>query len=299
MTIKKRLFDMEIDEISLVDNGANQHASIVISKALDSEEAPMSVSPDVLYDAEGDLVEYDLEDGDVVYDDEGNEYVFVVENEDEDEQTSQESDEDEGEYEYAEPQYEYGKSEEFKPGVPKKKKGKKGVPSEEGEEVTTSKSLGDIVLEELSKAANEDQRSEVIAKAMHEVEIAKAAAEEAWERVAKQEDAMLTDAFISKAAEYNLPVDPVEFGQILKAASTVLSSQQLDTLDQLFSSVGDVLYDEIGYVGDTDNASVLDVVNGYVGELIGKADASPEQLQAAIFENNPDAYDAYLQENWR
>lgn len=166
----------------------------------------------------------------------------------------------------------------------------------EPEYAEVGKSLGQAVLEELSKAASEDEREYIIAKAMDEVEVAKAAASEAWQRVAKQEDAMLEQAFIAKAAEYNLPVDPVVLGPILKAASTVLSGPQLDLLDELFSGVGEVLYEEIGYVGDTDNASVIDVVNGYVGEYVGKSDASAEMITTAIFDSNPEAYDAYLAE---
>lgn len=333
MSVRKRLFDMEIDEISLVDRGANQHAAIVISKADGFEEDGMPAEIDVLYDSDGDLVDYELEHGDVVYDEQGNQYVYVIEDDDED-----------GDY------GEYGKSEDFskeKTGIkwihdiPQQAKWAHSYANEQGKKAVSSikahpkeygigtavgagttaaaatagskignknkkkeapmepakKSLGDVVLEELSKAASEDERSEIIAKAMEEVEIAKEQANEAWGRVAEQEDAMLESAFISKAAEYNLPVNPIDFGQILKAASTVLDYEQLDLLDQLFSSVGEALYEEIGYVGDTDNTSVMDVVNGYVGDIIGKSDATPEMIQSAVFEANPDAYDAYLAEN--
>lgn len=158
------------------------------------------------------------------------------------------------------------------------------------------KNLGDVVMEELSKAASEDERSEIIAKAMDEVEIAKADAADAWERVRKQDDAMLASEFISKAAEFNLPVDPVELGLILKSASVVLDEDQLDLLEALFNGIGEVLYEEIGYQGDTDNVSVMDVVDSYADQYVSKGDVSAEQVSTAIFDMNPDAYDAYLAE---
>lgn len=327
---RKRLHDMDIDEISLVDAGANQHAAIVFSKARSPEEDYMSD----FYDAYGNVVE-DVDLGDVVYDAEGNEYEIVMED-----------DLYEGDDYYDEDYDEFGKAfnpiqsaknfgRGFKrrkdfyknPGGPEGGLGRAGEAGRQfGEAVNMygkrtaigtglvaggaaagygagrfQKSLSDVVMEELSKAASEDERSYVISKAMEEVEIAKAAAAEAWDRVAEQEDAQLEYAFISKAAEYNLPVDPGVLGQILKSASTVLSGDQLDVLDALFTGIGDTLYEELGYVGDTDNASVLDVVDSYVGDLVSKSGQySPEMLTTAVFDSNPDAYDAYLAEqNWR
>jgi hypothetical protein len=346
---RKKLFDMEIDEISVVDRGANQHAAIVFSKADGSEEDSM---PDIdLYDQYGNPVD-ELEIGDFVYDEDGNEYQFV--------------EQDEGEYEGDMEYADYGKSadyesvEKFNPiqslggfrrGFKQGRKhgkapfltdqekrnlmaegmsrsGRAGLAAGAGaaqygkpaalvggtaaglgggaaayghsRKNRFEKSLGDVVLEELAKADTESERNEIIAKAMQETEIAKAQAAEAWEMVAKAEDQRLEDAFISKAAEYNLPVDPVEFGRILKAASTALDAKQLDLLDGLFNSIGEMLYEEHGYVGDTDNTSVMDAVNSVIGENIGKSDFSPEELSTAVFETNPEAYDQYLAEqNWR
>ena len=340
----KHLYDMEIDEISLVDRGANQHAAIVFSKALGSEEDAMPEND--LYDSFGEAVE-EVEVGDIVYDSSGNEYVIDY-------------DDDEDDGAHAESEYEgVGKSgmvvrgisrpmfaaslhstnalKGYKSGAAWRKGGayltddvkratagaadsKMGRAGQKlgfyrnralagvagagvlagGGAYALNKSLGDVVMEELSKAATDEDREYIIAKAMDEVEIAKNAAYEAWERVAQQDDAMLAEAFISKASEFNLPVDPVDFGLILKAASTVLDADQLDLLEQLFTGVGEVLYDEIGYQGDTDNVSVMDMVDSYVGDYVGKADASHEMISTAVFEMNPEAYDAYLSEqNWR
>jgi hypothetical protein len=70
----KRLFDLDIDEVSLVDRAANQHAVITFTKRADPEEDPMPG----FYDSDGDLVdEVELDTGDVVYDEDGNEFVFL------------------------------------------------------------------------------------------------------------------------------------------------------------------------------------------------------------------------------
>ena len=163
------------------------------------------------------------------------------------------------------------------------------------------KSLGDAVLEELSKAASEDERSEIIAAAMQEVEIAKAQAEQAMAYAEQAQDEQLEIAFISKAAEYNLPVSPEVLGPILKSASAVLSDEQLDVLDQLFSGIGEYLYEELGVVGDTDNDDVYSQVDLAARELVGKADGSisTEQATTMMFETNPAAYEQYLAENGR
>jgi hypothetical protein len=162
-----------------------------------------------------------------------------------------------------------------------------------------SKSLGDEVLEELSKAMGDSERDEIIAKAMDVVEVYKSQTEAMAEQLESMEEERVTEAFISKAAEYNLPVSPAVLGPILKAAATVLTDEQLDVLDGLFNAVGDALYDEIGYVGDTDNVSVLDQVDAVASELVGKSDMSSAEAMVAAFEANPAAYEAYLLENGR
>lgn len=73
----RRLFDMDVDEISTVDRAANQHAAIAFSKRAGAEEVTMPID---LYDADGvEVFEDELESGDVVYSDEGDEFVYVAE----------------------------------------------------------------------------------------------------------------------------------------------------------------------------------------------------------------------------
>jgi hypothetical protein len=72
MSIVKKLTDMEIDEISLVDRPANQHAKVLISKRDNYQEGTV---PEI-YNEEGlPLDEADLTDGDIVFDEEGNPFV--------------------------------------------------------------------------------------------------------------------------------------------------------------------------------------------------------------------------------
>jgi hypothetical protein len=70
----KRLFDLDFDEISLVDRSANQHADVAIAKR--DEGTSMTV----LMDAEGYVVDAaELEPGDVVYDAESGEELVACE----------------------------------------------------------------------------------------------------------------------------------------------------------------------------------------------------------------------------
>lgn len=309
---KNKLFDLDIDEVSVVDRPANQHGLIAFAKAAGAgEDQTQEVRmPDEIFDADGNGVDQDeLEHGDVVYDADGNEYVFVLEDEDVEER---------------EPEM-VGKAALSGPGAAaaglglgarqagrrtadwakNNKKalwaGAAGASAGGAGYVAgrTSKSLGDQVLEELSKAVGDADRDGVIAKAMDVVEVYKAQTEQMAAQLEAMEDERVTEAFISKAAEYNLPVAPGVLGPILKAAATVLTTEQLDVLDELFNSVGDTLYQEIGYVGDTDNVSVLDQVSAYAGELVGKSDMTSAEALVAAFDANPAAYDAYIAENGR
>ena len=71
----KRVSDIEIDEVSLVDKPANQHAEIAIAKRATEEETVPEI-----YNEDGAAVEMDdLQFGDVVFDEEGNAFEVVPE----------------------------------------------------------------------------------------------------------------------------------------------------------------------------------------------------------------------------
>jgi len=324
---------MDIDEVSLVDRAANQLANIAFSKAANQEDdMPEQME---LFDEDGFPVDIDnLEINDVVYDADGNAGVIVPDDEDTDAEEGVEVDDEQPELvgKAALPgvarrfgqglKAGYGG---WKPGANTGRAGRVGanlgrnrfayagaatVPpaaatvygvNRKKNEGEMSKSLGDVVLEELSKAASEDERSEIIAAALEEVEIAKSEAAQAIAYAQQAQDQQLEMAFISKAAEYNLPVAPEVLGPILKSASTVLTDEQLDVLDQLFAGIGEYLYEELGVVGDTDNEDVYSQVDLAARELVGKSDGSlsAEQATVMMFENNPAAYEQYLAENGR
>ena len=354
----RKLYDMDIDEISLVKRSANKHATIAFSKSVAPE-----VDMTVLFDTDGYSVdEEELVDGELVYDESGNEYEF--------------SDGSDGDIDKAW----YNPKDVYRAGASKLARRKAARAQDLGDMSgpkgqTTSRnpnkwrnplgdttrgdairggrtfsqrvddavargkfqggravnamkehpyrtaagagvlgvgagaggyaltksddsySLGDAVLEELSKSAGDDERDLVIAAAVEEAEFAKNMALEAQADADYERDIRVTEAFIAKAAGYNVPVDPEILGPILKNAAESLSDDELDVLDALFESVGDTLYSEIGVVGGGDNSSIMDNVDAASMELIGKSDMSQEAVTSAVFEANPEAYEQYLSEN--
>lgn len=75
-----KLVDMELDEISLVKKGANQHSVVSIAKSLHSEEEEMG---NLFYEDGSEVDENDLAVGDVVFDEDGQGYeVTPVDDED-------------------------------------------------------------------------------------------------------------------------------------------------------------------------------------------------------------------------
>lgn len=299
-----KLVDLDIDEVSLVDRSANQHSLVSFSKSLASgvvtnPEESMSVDFAVFNELGEEVDTDDLEHGDVVFDSNGEEFVMVA-------------DEPEAE--------DVGKADLLRTArVMGKRKGRQAAGSfanasplarygtaagagalagagVAGGVGSMRKSLSEGILEDFSKAVTERDREEIIAKAMDEVSKAQEIASEALAYAESEHDARMEEAFISKAAEYNLPVSPEVFGPILKSLAYALDEDQLEILDAIFNAVGDALYNEIGYVGESSNSSVLDQVDALAGEYVGKSDLSHAQAVTAMFEANPSAYDAYISE---
>jgi hypothetical protein len=300
-------------------------------------EEPMA--DDVLvFDEAGQEVAVDeLEHGDTVFDSEGNEYVFVEDGDDDDVEKAfavgalgEATRAGSALEHFAGAPKKFGAKEQFAHGFKTKFKGNPGSQSmayNMGSNIGRnkkkyaaaagitggatlaggalmardkySKSLGDSIIEELSKAVTDADRDEVIAKALNEVEVYKAQAAEALAWAEQEHDTRVTEAFISKAAEYNLPVSPEVLGPILKAVAEVLTEEELDVIDEIFNAVGDALYEEIGYIGESSNSSVMDQVDAMANEYVGKSDFSHAQMTTAMFSENPSAYDAYISEMGR
>jgi hypothetical protein len=262
MPRRNNLTDMEIDEISTVDKTANQFSRFVIAKrAPEEEEMPQ------IYDQEGSpLTEDDLEFGDVVFDEDGQAYEYV---------------EDTGEYEYEDENQgelvETGKSAFFQP--PAHQAG----------------SFSAQVMEELSKAFSDDDRDAIIAKALGRVdELEQAQAHS--ELIAKSErDLRLTREYVSKAAEYNLPVSPDELGPVLYRMAETMSYDDCAVIAKCLETAGAIIFEEVGYQGGGDNADIYSQVEAHAHDVFGKAeDFNPATAVNKVFDMNPDAYDEYL-----
>lgn len=91
----KRLSSLDIDEVSLVDTPANQYGLVAIAKS--HQEDGMAGE---LYDESMELIPEDavLQEGDLVYDEQGNEYEVQFEDDDDDESAGDFEDEYEPEY---------------------------------------------------------------------------------------------------------------------------------------------------------------------------------------------------------
>lgn len=264
--IRNNLTDMEIDEISTVDKAANQHSRFVIAKrAPEEEEMPQ------LYNQEGQpLNEQDLEFGDIVYDDQGQAYEYVEDTGDAPEDKAEEKDKELAAV---------GKSAFFE--KPETSNGPSGF--------TQS------VLEELSKAFSDADRDKVIAKALGRVEELEKAQNKALEIAKAERDLRLTREYISKAAEYNLPVDPKELGPVLYRMAETMSYEDCAVIAKCLETAGTILFEEAGYQGGGDNSDVYSQVTLAAQEQFGKSESyDPVHAINSVFDMNPDAYDEYL-----
>lgn len=258
MTQKKnRLTDMEYDEISTVDKGANADAMFVIAKRAPEEELMPEFD---IYNEAGELLSEDsLEDGQIVYDKDGTAYQYTLEAEEAVEEPELAS---------------VGKSAFFE-----EKKPEGGFSAE--------------VLAELSKAFSDGDRDAVIAKALGRVEeVEKALAKQA--EIAKAErDLRLTREYVAKAAEYNVPVDPQELGPVLYRMAETMSYEDCAVIAKCLETAGEMLFQEVGYKGAGDNAdpmAVIESLNSGVAKSAGSDAPSLEEL----LDTNPAAYDEYL-----
>ena len=287
----KRLFDLEIDEISLVDRSANQHADVAIAKR---DEGNMTT----LMDADGYAVdEAELEVGDFVYDAESGEEFEVVEDTDENNEPD-----------------EVGKSAPGEiPGLMRAagfaSKNKRALQVGGGAAVfgagraskgSVNKSLGASVYEELSKSLGNDARDTVISKALQdaqdEVVQARAEAQEAREISKSLQDQRELEEYVDIAKSYGLPGDPVDIGIVMKSAADSMPAEHVEYLHNLLGSVGEQLFLEQGSGLGMQDSSVMSQVEAMAQTAVGKADVSEAQAVVELFASNEDAYDAYLAE---
>lgn len=297
------LSGLEIDEVSTVRRDANGHAKIAFAKSADEETA-------VGYtDENGQEIDVDdLQIGDVFYDAEGAEYVV-------------EEDDGDAEGEVGKGVSQFG-AKAFAPGTTVGGLGRKAkMPFKPGTSLDkkkmalgaagagavgagaygaskVGKSFAETVLEDISKAASERDRNIILSKALGRIEEVEARNEEIAKAYEAERDARLTDAWIAKSAEYNLPISPEVLGPIMKSLEVgeALSEEEFVALEGVLKSVGEMLFSEIGAVGESADASVMRQVDALVDGLVEKSgEFSREEATVAFFEANPDAYDAYIQ----
>lgn len=162
-----------------------------------------------------------------------------------------------------------------------------------------SKSLGEQVLTDLSKALTDGDRDQVISKMADRLSEAEEVAKAAQEHAAFLQDQAEFAQYVDIAKSFELPVDPEDLGSILQEVSKVLSNEQLETLERIFNTAAAAIsFDEEGSQG---YSPTMDYVEGAAMELVGKSagEISPEQATTALYSANDDAYLAYLSENQR
>lgn len=161
-------------------------------------------------------------------------------------------------------------------------------------------------LQELAKNLEDEDTREAVNKALEAVSKAEARAEEA-ETIAKAErDHRLTQEYIAKAKTYvNLPVDPSEFGPVLKRLHETMPDEDVELLTKALSSSNELvastgIFSEIGKQGGAGGYEVISKVDAKAKEMVEKStDMTLEQARAKVLEDSPDLYDEYLQENDR
>lgn len=162
-----------------------------------------------------------------------------------------------------------------------------------------AKSFSEEVMEELSKAYSDEERDTVLSKAFAEVEGYQQQAYEAVSIAKAERDLRLTNEYIAKAAEYNVPVDASELGPVLYRMTEAMSYEDCSVIAKCLEASGAMIFDEVGFLGGGDNVDVLDAVDAQAQELIGKSADSTEAAWSQVFEQNPAAYDEYLAQSRR
>jgi hypothetical protein len=268
--VVQRVTDMEIDEVSMVDRAACPPAAIVFSKRADQEEAMPDYS-----DADGNPLDLSqFEEGTILEDADGNQYEVSFGDED---------DEDD-----------YDDSVEYDDELVSVGKSAFGYPVDDGAIAS--------VREALSKAVSEDERSAVLSKAFTDLskraEMAEARLAYSEEIAKSERDLRLQREYISKAAEYNVPIAPDELGPVLMRATEALSYEDCAVIHKALCAAGEMLYTEAGFDGmGVEDDDPMEQVNAFLDEQVSKSGGgSRETAMTEFFDNNPGAYDVLRSE---
>ena len=112
-------------------------------------------------------------------------------------------------------------------------------------------------MEELSKAFSDEDRDAGDRQGAGSGRGARGQARSESPEVAKAErDLRLTREYVSKAAEYNLPVDPTELGPVLYRMAETMSYDDCAVIAKCLETAGSILFEEVGYQGGGDNDDI-------------------------------------------
>jgi len=258
-----KLSDLEIDEVSLVYKGANPHAKVTIAKSVDGEQEDEVE----IFDNEGNPIDVDaLEFGDVVFDEDGNPFQFVEE-----------------EVEELEPEP-VGKA----------------FSAPRTREVSKSGgyTLADQVKVELSKALSDEDRDNVISKALGRMEELEEIAKSAAILADEEREARVLGEYREIAKSYNLPVEDDELARVMKNVNENLPQEDAEIIAKCFAMASDALFAEEGAIGGGDNSDIMNHVNAFAQDQVAKSgDLSAVDATIEAFSANPELYDRYLQES--
>lgn len=164
------------------------------------------------------------------------------------------------------------------------------------------KSYGDEILEELSKAYTGSGRDEVIAKFADNLEEISKRNDQLEDMVTAMLEQNDQRDYVELAKSYDIPGSAEGIGGLLFRAAQVLPEEDVEALDQLFSSIGYVgksdssssFFDQLGFDGRVED-DVMAQVYAAAGDIVTKGDGSlsPEAATTALFSANPAAYDQY------
>lgn len=257
----RELQDLVIDEISLVDRGANQHATVTIAKRHGEEE-----EMDQYYDENGNLVDIDsLSHGDVVYDADQNAYQFEA---------------DEVEEDIYEPEL-------------------AGVSKVFERPTAHDSTFAEDLRVELSKALTDEDRDAVIAKAFSQIDTISKAAEEARAAAEAERQLRLEREYTEVAKSYSVGVDPEELGPVLMRMAETMDEEDCAVIAKALDSasgIAEQYFEEVGKRGGGANSDVFMQVEEIIDGQVAKGDLPREEAVASYFETNPEAYDSYLAE---
>lgn len=157
-------------------------------------------------------------------------------------------------------------------------------------------------LSELAKSLQDEDQRESIAKAEQLVKKANERAEAA-ETIAKAErDHRLTQEFIAKARGFaNLPLDAKEFGPVLKRLHDTMSEDDVKLIEKALSTANESVSNYFGEIGKRgDNAVLTDRLES-IAKSMTESDSSMtmEQARSRALEQDPSLYDEFLQEQGR